>query len=102
VVLVDETYRESTYGDALVPCSLATLSPRVVTCASLSKAHGAPGLRLGWLTTTDTELYERLRNAKFVTAIACSAVDEFLAAQLAAPAHRGPRPARGVTGSCPC
>jgi hypothetical protein len=82
VVLVDETYRESTYGDALVPRSVATLSPRVVTCASLSKAHGAPGLRLGWLTTTDNELYERLRNAKFVTAIACSAVDEFLAAQL--------------------
>ncbi len=79
-VFVDETYRASTYGDAPVPTSMATLSPRVVTCSSLSKAHGAPGLRLGWLTTTDTQLYERLRNAKFLTTIACSTLDETLAA----------------------
>ena len=77
VVLVDETYRESTYGDAPIPAS-AAMSTRVVTCSSLSKAHGAPGLRIGWLTTTDADLYERLREAKFVTAIACSTVDEFL------------------------
>ena len=82
VVLVDETYREATYGDAPAPRSAAALSPRVVTCASLSKAHGAPGLRLGWLTTTDPELYERLRIAKFLNTIACSAPDEFLAVQL--------------------
>jgi aspartate/methionine/tyrosine aminotransferase len=80
VVFVDETYRASTYGNAAVPASMATLSPRVVTCSSLSKAHGAPGLRLGWLTTTDPELYERLRNAKFLTTIACSTLDETLAA----------------------
>jgi aspartate/methionine/tyrosine aminotransferase len=79
VVLVDETFRESTHGDDPIPPSAATLSPRVVTCASLSKAHGAPGLRLGWLTTTDPELYRRLRNAKFLTTIACSAPDEFAA-----------------------
>jgi aspartate/methionine/tyrosine aminotransferase len=78
-VLVDETYRESTYGDDPTPRSAAALSPRTVTCASLSKAHGAPGLRLGWLTTTDAELYEQLREAKFLTTVACSTVDELLA-----------------------
>jgi aspartate/methionine/tyrosine aminotransferase len=82
LVLVDETYRESTYGDHPVPRSAATTSPRVVTCSSLSKAHGAPALRIGWLTTTDAELYERLRQAKFHTTIACSTVDEFLAARV--------------------
>ena len=82
VVLVDETYRESTYGDGPTPRSSAAMSPRIVTCSSLSKAHGAPGLRVGWLTTTDAELYERLREAKFLTTIACSTVDEFLAAQV--------------------
>ncbi|MFL6119398.1 pyridoxal phosphate-dependent aminotransferase [Actinophytocola sp.] len=82
VVFVDETYRESTYGDALAPSSVAAMSPRVVTCASLSKAYGAPGLRLGWLTTTDAELYERVREAKFVSAIACSTLDEFLGARV--------------------
>lgn len=81
VVLVDETYRESTYGDVPVPGSVATLSPRVVTCSSLSKALGAPGLRLGWLVTNDPALYERLRNAKFLTTIACSVTDEHLGAQ---------------------
>src|SRR5579875_466112 len=79
VVLVDEIYRESTHGDQPVPASAAALSPRVVTCASLSKAHGAQGLRLGWLTSTDPELYQRLRNAKFLTTIACSIPDEFAA-----------------------
>ncbi|WP_240670622.1 pyridoxal phosphate-dependent aminotransferase [Actinoplanes solisilvae] len=82
VVLLDETYRESTYGDASAPSSAAPLSPRLVTCSSVSKAHGAPGLRLGWLTTTDAALYDRLREAKFRTTIACSTVDEFLAAQV--------------------
>jgi len=81
VVFVDETYRESAYGDAAIPASAASL-PRVVTCSSLSKAHGAPGLRIGWLTTTDADLYERLREAKFVSAIACATVDEFLGARV--------------------
>jgi aspartate/methionine/tyrosine aminotransferase len=79
VLLVDETYRESTYGGAPIPQSAAAMSPRIVTCSSLSKAHGAPGLRLGWLTTTNDELYEQLREAKFRTTIACSTIDEFLA-----------------------
>ncbi|HEY4017954.1 MAG TPA: pyridoxal phosphate-dependent aminotransferase [Pseudonocardiaceae bacterium] len=78
VVLVDETFRESTYGTAAVPSSVAGMSPRLVTCSSLSKALGAPGLRLGWLTTTDPELYEHLRNGKFHSTVACSTVDEFL------------------------
>jgi aspartate/methionine/tyrosine aminotransferase len=79
VVLVDEIYRESTYWDDPMPRSTAAMSPRIVTCSSLSKAHGAPGLRIGWLTTTDPKLYETLREAKFQSTIACSTVDEFLA-----------------------
>lgn len=82
VVLVDETYRESVYGDAPAPRSVAATSPRIVTCSSLSKAHGAPGLRLGWLTTTDAELYQQLRDAKFLSTIACSTVDEFLGVEV--------------------
>jgi hypothetical protein len=82
IVLVDETYRESTYGDAPVPRSAAALSPKVVTTASLSKAHGAPGLRVGWLVATDPERYERLRNAKFLSTIACSTADEYLGTQV--------------------
>lgn len=81
-VLIDETYRASTYADNPVPSSAAALGSQVVTCSSLSKAHGAAGLRLGWLTTTDAELFEQLRQAKFHTTIAVSTVDEILAAQV--------------------
>lgn len=82
IVLVDETYRASTYDDAPIPSSAAALAPQVLTCSSLSKAHGAPGIRLGWLTSTDPDLFEQLRQAKFHTTVACSTVDELLAAQV--------------------
>lgn len=82
VLLVDETYRQAVYGAAAVPRSAAGLSPRVVTCSSVSKAHGAPGIRVGWLTVTDPALYESLRVAKFNTLITGSGVDELLAAEV--------------------
>lgn len=82
LLFVDETFRDSTHGDDPVPASSATLSPRVVTCGSLSKAHGAPGLRIGWLTAPTAELYEQLRLAKFNTALACGSLDEVLAVEL--------------------
>ncbi|MEV4417636.1 pyridoxal phosphate-dependent aminotransferase [Catellatospora sp. NPDC049609] len=82
VLLLDETYRQTVYGDAPWPRSAAALSPRVVTCSSLSKSHGVPGLRVGWLTATDPDLYEALRRAKFNTLISGSGVDELLAAEV--------------------
>ncbi|GAA1390177.1 pyridoxal phosphate-dependent aminotransferase [Catellatospora chokoriensis] len=82
VLLVDETYRQAGYGAAAVPRSAARLAPRVVTCSSVSKAHGAPGIRVGWLTATDPALYESLRSAKFHTLITGSGVDELLAVEV--------------------
>jgi aspartate/methionine/tyrosine aminotransferase len=93
VVLVDETYRESTYGSAEPLPSVAAMSSRVVTCSSLSKAYGAAGLRLGWLTCTDAALYEELRAAKFRTTIASSTVDQAFGAAVLrdGPLIRAPR-----------
>jgi aspartate/methionine/tyrosine aminotransferase len=82
LLLVDEVYRESVYGQAPVPASYASLSPRILTCASLSKSHGAAGLRIGWLTVQDRDLYDQLRLAKFNAAISCGALDEVLATEL--------------------
>jgi aspartate/methionine/tyrosine aminotransferase len=82
LLLVDETFRAAVYGAALTPESFAGRSPRVLTCGSLSKSHGAPGLRIGWLTVPDPELYDQLRLARFNTAISCGAMDEFLAIEL--------------------
>ena len=45
-LLLDETYREATYGDDAVAPSAVGLSQRVISCASLSKCHGAPAY--GW------------------------------------------------------
>ncbi|UQS26361.1 pyridoxal phosphate-dependent aminotransferase [Amycolatopsis thermalba] len=79
MVLVDETYREAAYAEIE---SFATVSPRVITSGSFSKAHGAPGLRIGWLTVRDAAWYEELRRAKFTSAVACGTLDEFLALEL--------------------
>ncbi len=77
-LLVDETYREAAYGDEPVIPSMASLDPRIISCASLSKCHGAPGLRLGWAITRDAALREQLLLGKFTTVIACSRADEVL------------------------
>lgn len=78
-LLVDETYREAAYGDDPVAANAVSLSPKVISIASLSKCHGAPGLRLGWAITRDAALREQLVRAKFNTVISCSGVDEALA-----------------------
>lgn len=81
-LLVDETYRDAPYGDSPAAASALELGPRVVSTASLSKCHGAPGLRIGWAITRDAALRRDLVTAKFNTTIACGAVDEALALKL--------------------
>lgn len=81
-LLVDETYREAVYGDDAVVESAIDLGSKVLTCASLSKCHGAPGLRLGWVITRDADLREQLTIGKFSTVISCSAIDEALALEV--------------------
>jgi aspartate/methionine/tyrosine aminotransferase len=78
-LLLDETYRAATFGDDPEAASAIALSPRVISVASLSKCHGAPGLRLGWAITRDPVLRKQLVLGKFNTVIACSALDEALA-----------------------
>lgn len=79
LLLIDETFREATYAGAPPAASFAGRSPRLLTCGSLSKAYGAPGLRIGWLTASDPRLYDQLRLAKFNSSLSCGALDEFLA-----------------------
>ena len=76
-LLVDETYREMTFGDPL-PVA-ASLSPAVVSITSLSKTYGLPGIRIGWLITRDRDLRDRLLAAKEQVMITGSLVDETIA-----------------------
>jgi aspartate/methionine/tyrosine aminotransferase len=78
-LLVDDVYREAAFGDDPVALSALSLGDRVVTTASLSKCHGAPGLRLGWAITRHRQLREQLLLGKFTTVISVPPLDEFLA-----------------------
>ncbi len=83
-LVIDETYREASYANAPIIESMIALNdhipePRVVITGSLSKSHGAPGLRLGWVITKDKWLREQLVRGKFQTVIANGTLDELLA-----------------------
>jgi aspartate/methionine/tyrosine aminotransferase len=81
-LLVDETYREAAYGDDAVAPSAAPLARNVISVASLSKCHGTPGLRIGWVTARDATLRRQFVLGKFNTVISCSTSDETLALAL--------------------
>jgi aspartate/methionine/tyrosine aminotransferase len=78
-LLVDETYREMTYGDLLPPA--AALSPRVIGVSGMSKTYGLPGIRTGWLATRDADLLTLFLAAKEQIQITGSLVDEAIAAR---------------------
>lgn len=73
-LLVDETYREMTFGEPL-PVA-ATLSERAISVSSLSKTYGIPGIRMGWVVCTDAALMYRFLSAKEQIGICNSVVDE--------------------------
>jgi len=76
-LLVDETYRDLTH-DVPLPMA-ASLSPSAISVASMSKAYGLPGLRVGWAVTRDPALAERLLAAKEQMVICGATLDEAIA-----------------------
>jgi aspartate/methionine/tyrosine aminotransferase len=84
VLLVDETYRDLTHGEPL-PMA-ASLSRRAISVASMSKAYGLPGLRIGWAVSRDPTLAQTLLAAKEQMVICGATLDEAIAARVLA--HR--------------
>ncbi|GFF41838.1 arginine--pyruvate transaminase AruH [Aspergillus udagawae] len=87
-LLVDETYSELKYPsesadgvDSSIP-SAAALGDHVISVSSLSKAYGVPGIRIGWLTTTNVGLQETFLAAKEQISISGSVLDELAAEQI--------------------
>jgi aspartate/methionine/tyrosine aminotransferase len=78
-LLMDETYREMTFGEAL-PVA-ASLSDRVISVSSMSKAYGLPGIRIGWLLCQNKKLMETFLAAKEQIFITNSVIDEEIAFQ---------------------
>jgi len=82
VLLFDETYRDMAF-DRRTPLA-ASLSPRAISVASLSKTYGLPGIRTGWLINKDPQLMETFLAAKEQIFICGSVVDEEIAARFMA------------------
>ncbi|HEY3950365.1 pyridoxal phosphate-dependent aminotransferase [Phenylobacterium sp.] len=79
-LLVDETYRDLSF-DAPLPVA-AGLSEHVISVASLSKAYGVPGIRIGWLVSRDPALREVFLAASEQISICGSVMDEWVAEQV--------------------
>jgi aspartate/methionine/tyrosine aminotransferase len=86
VLLVDETYRDLTHDEPR-PMA-ATLSPRAISVASMSKAYGLPGLRIGWAVCRDAAIAETLLAAKEQMFICGATLDEAIAARVIAERER--------------
>ncbi|MCP3729946.1 pyridoxal phosphate-dependent aminotransferase [Sphingomonas sp. MG17] len=80
LLLVDETYRDLALTPAL-PIA-ASFGPHVISVASLSKAYGAPGIRIGWIINSDPALQERFLAAKEQISICGAVLNEWVAEQI--------------------
>ncbi len=81
-LLVDETYRDLSF-DGVLPLA-ASLGSHVISVSSLSKAYGVPGIRLGWLVTTSSDLQERFLAAKEQISICGSVIHEWIGEKILA------------------
>lgn len=75
----DEVYRELEYDPATRLPAVCDRSESAVSLGVLSKTYGLPGLRIGWVTTRNKALRERMAQIKDYTTICNSAPSEFLA-----------------------
>jgi len=75
----DEMYRGLEFGDMARLPSAADLYERAIILTGLSKTHGLPGLRAGWLLIRDEATRQALINWKYYTTICPAAPTEFLA-----------------------
>ncbi len=80
LLLVDETYRDLSL-DGVLPLA-ASMGPHVISVSSLSKAYGAPGIRVGWIINTDPALQEVFLAAKEQISICGSVINEWVAEQI--------------------
>ncbi len=79
MLLVDETYRDLSHS----PLPLAaSLSPRAVSVASISKTYGLPGIRVGWAISSHRPLLERMLAAKEQVVLTGSVLDETIALEV--------------------
>ncbi|MGO9488964.1 MAG: aminotransferase class I/II-fold pyridoxal phosphate-dependent enzyme [Solirubrobacteraceae bacterium] len=80
VLLSDEVYRGLEHDTADRLPAACDVYERAISLGTVSKAHGLPGLRIGWLAGRDAGLLTRIRELKLYTTICSSAPSELLVA----------------------
>ena len=78
-IFCDEMYRGLELNGLVTLPSMVDVTERSLALAGLSKVHGLPGLRSGWLVVPDASLRAEILNWKFYTSICPPAPSEFLA-----------------------
>jgi aspartate/methionine/tyrosine aminotransferase len=79
LVFSDEVYRGLEYNPARQLPAFADVNARGVSLGVMSKTYGLAGLRIGWIATRNSELFQSLSSFKDYTTICNSAPSEFLA-----------------------
>ena len=80
VLFSDEVYRGLEHDPAERLPAACERYERGLSLGTVSKAHGLPGLRIGWLACRDRALLARIRELKLYTTICSSAPSELLVA----------------------
>lgn len=81
VIIIDTIYAAAT-DRSPSQSGLHQISDQIVTCNSVSKRYGAPGLRIGWAITGNKALGAALAAGKFSTSNSTSVLDEYVATLL--------------------
>lgn len=79
-VLVDETYKDIPFPN--YSHNVLNDSPYLIRVSSLSKAYGVPGIRIGWIYSSNYSLVEKFLSAKEQIVICNSVIDEEVAFQV--------------------
>lgn len=78
-VVSDEVYRGVELDPKRTLPAAASINPSALTVSVMSKAHGLPGLRVGWVASQDSAALGKLERAKHYTSICNSGPSEHLA-----------------------
>lgn len=79
LLFFDEVYRESELDPVNCLPAACDQGAHAVSLGVTSKTYGLPGLRIGWIATKNTDVYNRMAALKDYTTICNAAPSEFLA-----------------------
>ena len=79
IIFCDEVYRELEHKPEFLIPAFADIYENGVSLGVMSKSYGLPGLRIGWVTSKNKTILEKMAILKEYTTICNSSPSEFLA-----------------------